>query len=54
MILGPDGAKLSKRHGAVSVLQYRDMGFLPEALLNYLGAPRLVARRPGDLQRSTR
>jgi glutamyl-tRNA synthetase len=36
MILGPDGAKLSKRHGAVSVLQYRDMGFLPEALLNYL------------------
>jgi len=36
MILGPDGTKLSKRHGAVSVLQYRDMGFLPEALLNYL------------------
>jgi glutamyl-tRNA synthetase len=36
MILGPDGAKLSKRHGAVSVLQFRDMGFLPEALLNYL------------------
>jgi glutamyl-tRNA synthetase len=36
MILGPDGAKLSKRHGAVSVLQYREMGFLPEALLNYL------------------
>ena len=37
MILGPDGAKLSKRHGAVSVLQYRDAGFLPEGLLNYLG-----------------
>ena len=37
MILGPDGAKLSKRHGAVSVLQYREDGFLPEALLNYLG-----------------
>jgi glutamyl-tRNA synthetase len=36
MILGADGAKLSKRHGAVSVLQYRDEGFLPEALLNYL------------------
>jgi glutamyl-tRNA synthetase len=36
MILGPDGAKLSKRHGAVSVLQYRDEGYLPEALLNYL------------------
>jgi glutamyl-tRNA synthetase len=36
MILGADGAKLSKRHGAVSVLQYREDGFLPEALLNYL------------------
>ena len=36
MILGSDGAKLSKRHGAVSVMQYRDDGFLPEALLNYL------------------
>lgn len=36
MILGSDGAKLSKRHGTVSVLQYRDEGYLPEALLNYL------------------
>lgn len=36
MILGPDGTKLSKRHGAVSVLEYRTDGFLPEALLNYL------------------
>ena len=36
MIHGPDGAKLSKRHGAVSVMQYRDDGYLPEALLNYL------------------
>ncbi len=36
MILGPDGAKLSKRHGAVSVLEYREQGYLPEALLNYL------------------
>lgn len=36
MILGDDGQKLSKRHGAVSVLQYRDDGFLPEAVLNYL------------------
>lgn len=36
MILGTDGKKLSKRHGAVSVMQYRDEGFLPEALLNYL------------------
>lgn len=36
MILGTDGAKLSKRHGAVSVLQYKEGGYLPEALLNYL------------------
>lgn len=36
MILGADGARLSKRHGAVSVMQYRDEGYLPEALLNYL------------------
>jgi glutamyl-tRNA synthetase len=36
MILGEDGKKLSKRHGAVSVLQYRDEGYLPQALLNYL------------------
>ncbi|MDR1662467.1 MAG: glutamate--tRNA ligase [Azoarcus sp.] len=36
MILGDDGAKLSKRHGAVSVMQYFDDGYLPEAVLNYL------------------
>ena len=36
MINGADGKKLSKRHGAVSVLQYREQGFLPGALLNYL------------------
>jgi len=36
MILGADGERLSKRHGAVSVTQYRDEGFLPEALVNYL------------------
>ncbi len=36
MILGADGERLSKRHGAVSVTQYRDEGFLPEALGNYL------------------
>ena len=36
MILGPDGAKLSKRHGAVSVLQCEEEGYLPDALLNYL------------------
>lgn len=36
MILGPDGKRLSKRHGAVSVMQYREEGYLAEALLNYL------------------
>lgn len=36
MILGDDGKKLSKRHGAVSVMQYRDDGYLPAAVLNYL------------------
>jgi glutamyl-tRNA synthetase len=36
MILGPDGQKLSKRHGAVSVLQYDEDGYLPEAVFNYL------------------
>ena len=36
MILGEDGKRLSKRHGAVSVMQYHDEGYLPEALLNYL------------------
>ncbi len=36
LILGPDGSKLSKRHGATSVAGYREMGILPEALINYL------------------
>jgi glutamyl-tRNA synthetase len=36
MILGSDKARLSKRHGATSVLAYRDMGYLPEAVVNYL------------------
>lgn len=36
MILGADGARLSKRHGAVNVLEYREQGYLPQALLNYL------------------
>jgi glutamyl-tRNA synthetase len=36
MILGPDKKKLSKRHGATSVMVYRDMGYLPEAMINYL------------------
>ena len=36
MILGPDGEKLSKRHGAVSVMQYLEAGYLPQAMINYL------------------
>jgi glutamyl-tRNA synthetase len=36
LIHGPDGAKLSKRHGATSVIEYRDMGYLPSAVRNYL------------------
>jgi len=36
MILGPDGAKLSKRHGAVDIREYQEQGYLPEAMLNYL------------------
>ncbi len=36
MILGPDRAKLSKRHGAVSILDYRDMGYLPQTMFNFL------------------
>lgn len=36
MVLGPEGGRLSKRHGAKSILEYRDAGFLPKALINYL------------------
>jgi glutamyl-tRNA synthetase len=36
MILGQDGSRMSKRHGAVNVLEYREQGYLPDALLNYL------------------
>ena len=36
-VLGPDGAKLSKRHGATSVFEYREQGFLPDAIFNFLG-----------------
>lgn len=36
MIMGPDKTRLSKRHGATSILAYRDMGYLPEAMINYL------------------
>lgn len=45
LILGPDKAKLSKRHGATSVNAYKEMGILPEALVNYLA---LLGWNPGD------
>ena len=55
MILGPDGAKLSKRHGAVAAEVYRDMGYLPEAMRNYLarlgwahGDDEIFSDRAGD------
>ena len=51
MILGPDGQKLSKRHGAVSVLQYDDLGFLPEALFNYVAR---LGWSHGDAEKFTR
>jgi len=44
MILGPDRKKLSKRHGATAVLEYKEMGFLPEALFNFLA---LLGWSPG-------
>ena len=47
MVLGPDHTKLSKRHGAVSVDEFREKGYLPEALLNYLA---LLSWSPGDGQ----
>ena len=45
MVLGPDHTKLSKRHGAVSVDEFREKGYLPEALLNYLA---LLSWSPGE------
>jgi glutamyl-tRNA synthetase len=45
MILGPDGRRLSKRHGAASVEAYREQGILPEALVNFLA---LLGWSPGD------
>mgnify|MGYP000855205509 CR=1 FL=1 len=45
MILGPDKAKLSKRHGATSLSYYREAGYLPEAIINYLA---LLGWTPGD------
>ncbi|MDQ3447240.1 MAG: glutamate--tRNA ligase [Pseudomonadota bacterium] len=51
LILAPDGSKMSKRHGAVSVLQYDDDGFLPEALFNYLAR---LGWSHGDEEKFTR
>ncbi|GBC83505.1 Glutamate--tRNA ligase [bacterium HR10] len=48
LILGPDRSRLSKRHGAMSVTAYRDMGFLPEAMRNFLA---LLGWSPGDPSR---
>jgi len=45
LILAPDRSKLSKRHGAVSLFEYREQGFLPEAIINYLA---LLGWNPGD------
>lgn len=47
MILGPDGKRLSKRHGATAVGEYRQQGFLPQALVNFLA---LLGWNPGDEQ----
>ena len=43
LLMGPDGKKLSKRHGHTALNAYRDAGILPEAMVNYSGAARLVA-----------
>ena len=55
LINGPDGAKLSKRHGALAVEAYRDMGYLPETMRNYLlrlgwshGDDEIISDRAGD------
>ncbi len=45
LILAPDRSKLSKRHGATSLMEYRDEGFMPEAIVNYLA---LLGWNPGD------
>ncbi len=49
MILGPDKKKLSKRHGAQSVMEYQKMGYLPQAVVNYSGSSGMVLRRPGGI-----
>ena len=56
MITGPDRAKLSKRHGATAIGEYREQGYLPEALLNFMvllgwsldGSTELVVTLPAD------
>jgi len=45
LILAPDRSKMSKRHGALSIMEYREMGYLPEAIINYLA---LLGWNPGD------
>ncbi|MBU1178910.1 glutamate--tRNA ligase [Patescibacteria group bacterium] len=45
LILGPDKSKMSKRHGAISVAEYKEKGYLPEALINFLA---LLGWNPGD------
>jgi glutamyl-tRNA synthetase len=45
LILGPDGKRLSKRHGSTSIVEFRERGFLPEALINYLS---LLGWSPGN------
>jgi glutamyl-tRNA synthetase len=45
LLMGPDGTKLSKRHGATAVSDYREQGYLPQALVNYLA---LLSWNPGD------
>ena len=58
MILGPDGSRLSKRHGHTSVLEYRQDGYLPEALINYLAllgwstADSRQIFEPGELEKT--
>ncbi len=49
MILGPDGAKLSKRHGAVDIREYKEQGYLPAAMLNYLVRLGWSRGGPGNL-----
>jgi glutamyl-tRNA synthetase len=45
LIMGPDGSRLSKRHGATSIMEYKEQGYLPEALINFLA---LIGWSPGD------